>query len=92
MDESDHYNLEDSTMGYSPSELRRRDFTCGPGQPCSNGACCGSSGFCGYGRHILCSRYVATIRTLTFVLDRPDLLRYRMSIQLRRHGRMWTVC
>lgn len=25
------------------------DFTCGPGKECSNGACCGDSGWCGYG-------------------------------------------
>jgi hypothetical protein len=25
------------------------DYTCSPGSPCSNGACCGASGFCGYG-------------------------------------------
>jgi chitinase len=24
-------------------------YTCGPGNPCSNGACCGESGWCGYG-------------------------------------------
>lgn len=32
-------------------ELATRDFdpyTCGPGRPCSNGACCGVSGNCGY--------------------------------------------
>ncbi|KAF2495510.1 hypothetical protein BU16DRAFT_561793 [Lophium mytilinum] len=28
--------------------LRRDDYTCGPGKPCSNGACCGPSGYCGY--------------------------------------------
>lgn len=28
---------------------RRQDYTCGPGRPCSNGACCGASGNCGYG-------------------------------------------
>lgn len=28
---------------------RRDDFSCGPENPCSNGACCGASGFCGYG-------------------------------------------
>jgi hypothetical protein len=28
---------------------RRDDYTCGPGRPCRNGACCGKSGFCGYG-------------------------------------------
>lgn len=32
------------------SELSRRDdYSCGPGNPCSNGACCGASGYCGYG-------------------------------------------
>jgi chitinase len=25
------------------------DYTCGPDKPCSNGACCGMSGWCGYG-------------------------------------------
>lgn len=25
------------------------DFTCGPDKPCSNSACCGDSGWCGYG-------------------------------------------
>jgi hypothetical protein len=33
----------------SNASLFRRDYTCGPGNPCSNGACCGASGFCGYG-------------------------------------------
>ena len=28
---------------------RRDDYSCGPGNPCHNGACCGVSGFCGYG-------------------------------------------
>jgi len=28
---------------------RRDDYSCGPGRPCANGACCGGSGFCGYG-------------------------------------------
>jgi hypothetical protein len=32
------------------SEITRRDdYSCGVGNPCSNGACCGASGFCGYG-------------------------------------------
>ncbi len=33
----------------SVSLVRRQDYSCGPGRPCSNGACCGGSGFCGYG-------------------------------------------
>jgi hypothetical protein len=28
---------------------RRDDYSCGPGKPCANGACCGGSGYCGYG-------------------------------------------
>ncbi|KAK6345772.1 hypothetical protein TWF718_007678 [Orbilia javanica] len=28
---------------------KRQDYTCGPGRPCHNGACCGPSGWCGYG-------------------------------------------
>ncbi|KAI1774392.1 hypothetical protein F4818DRAFT_442540 [Hypoxylon cercidicola] len=44
---------EDPAQGINSStpELRRRqdDYSCGPGKPCRNGACCGASGFCGYG-------------------------------------------
>jgi hypothetical protein len=29
--------------------IRRDDYSCGVGKPCANGACCGPSGFCGYG-------------------------------------------
>ncbi|KAF2000150.1 glycoside hydrolase family 18 protein, partial [Amniculicola lignicola CBS 123094] len=29
--------------------VRREDYSCGKGRPCANGACCGPSGFCGYG-------------------------------------------
>ena len=28
---------------------RRDDYSCSHSKPCSNGACCGKSGFCGYG-------------------------------------------
>ncbi|KAF3112314.1 hypothetical protein TWF706_010901 [Orbilia oligospora] len=28
---------------------KRQDYSCGPGRPCHNGACCGPSGWCGYG-------------------------------------------
>lgn len=31
------------------SSTGTESYTCGPGSPCSNGACCGSSGWCGYG-------------------------------------------
>ena len=30
--------------------VRRDDYSCGPGKPCANGACCGASGYCGYGK------------------------------------------
>lgn len=29
--------------------VRRDDFTCSSDNPCRNGACCGKSGYCGYG-------------------------------------------
>lgn len=39
------------TLEYEHNNLtRRQDYTCGPGRPCSNGACCGVSGNCGYGK------------------------------------------
>ncbi|KAM3426153.1 hypothetical protein NHJ13734_009626 [Beauveria thailandica] len=31
------------------AEASGGDFSCSPDRPCSNGACCGSSGWCGYG-------------------------------------------
>ncbi|CAM1509829.1 Fc.00g001640.m01.CDS01 [Cosmosporella sp. VM-42] len=49
----------ENNLEYLPRALTRReatvaeagqgDFTCGPGKPCSNGACCGTDGWCGYG-------------------------------------------
>jgi hypothetical protein len=30
------------------AEGGQNDFTCGPGKPCVNGACCGKDGWCGY--------------------------------------------
>jgi hypothetical protein len=42
--------LRDGSNEVSLAEHQKRhDYSCGPGKPCSNGACCGSSGFCGYG-------------------------------------------
>jgi chitinase len=45
-------DFPDGSNGTSVSELRRRqdDYSCGPGRPCKNHACCGASGFCGYGQ------------------------------------------
>ncbi|KAJ6194672.1 hypothetical protein J3E72DRAFT_198535 [Bipolaris maydis] len=34
--------------GGSGSTASSGDYTCGPGRPCKNGACCGASGWCGY--------------------------------------------
>lgn len=35
---------------HQPHHLfRRDDYTCSASKPCSNGACCGTSGYCGYG-------------------------------------------
>jgi hypothetical protein len=50
------YSSSDLSQRYaehvaSTSTLFRRDYTCGPGKPCANGACCGASGFCGYGKN-----------------------------------------
>lgn len=48
----------------SPRLFAREDYSCGPGRPCSNGACCGESGFCNYGiSHRLCH--------LNMLLTRP---------------------
>lgn len=33
----------------SASTSGQDDYTCGPGKPCSNEACCGGDGWCGYG-------------------------------------------
>lgn len=44
----------DPSSGVDPNQLsnitRREDYTCSPDRPCSNGACCGASGNCGYGK------------------------------------------
>lgn len=42
--------IPDDSISHEYSNItRRQDYTCGPGRPCSNGACCGASGNCGYG-------------------------------------------
>ncbi|KAI1114378.1 hypothetical protein F5Y14DRAFT_441271 [Nemania sp. NC0429] len=38
-----------SRLNSNGSLTRREDYTCSASAPCSNGACCGASGFCGYG-------------------------------------------
>jgi hypothetical protein len=36
-------------INYHSALVSRQTGQCGPGLPCSNGACCGASGYCGYG-------------------------------------------
>ena len=38
-----------STVGRRGTSSGTDDYSCGPGNPCSNSACCGASGYCGYG-------------------------------------------
>jgi hypothetical protein len=35
--------------GGNSASSSSNDFTCSPDKPCGNGACCGASGWCGYG-------------------------------------------
>ncbi|KAE8150566.1 hypothetical protein BDV25DRAFT_172049 [Aspergillus avenaceus] len=49
-----HHHHHDSGKDKSLEEhknatLLRRDYSCSASNPCSNGACCGASGICGYG-------------------------------------------
>jgi chitinase len=46
--------VHDNQLGVSISTLtnltkRADDYACSKDKPCGNGACCGGSGFCGYG-------------------------------------------
>ncbi|KAK7915206.1 glycoside hydrolase superfamily [Apiospora marii] len=44
------FSLEFDHVLESNTSLNRRDnYSCSSTAPCSNGACCGASGFCGYG-------------------------------------------
>lgn len=40
---------------------RRDDYSCSADNPCHNGACCGKSGYCGYGEIILVSTCIARV-------------------------------
>lgn len=42
-------SLLDRRQTTGTSSSSEQTYTCGPGNPCSNGACCGESGYCGYG-------------------------------------------
>jgi len=45
-----HDDIADLPSSNQSMLMRRDDYSCGPGNPCSNGACCGVSGYCGYGK------------------------------------------
>lgn len=92
-------NDNDSIPGTSlhpqhQSHVFRRDFTCGPGQPCSNSACCGASGFCGYGelRTPGPMKHIIRDSTLSSLLNRSNILQYRLPVQLRCCCRVRPVC
>lgn len=51
IDDGVSLSLNDSPVSGNLSR-RQDDFSCGPGRPCSNSACCGKDGFCGYGIEI----------------------------------------
>lgn len=42
-------DFESFKAGSNITLIAYDSYSCGPGKPCSNGACCGSSGYCGYG-------------------------------------------
>lgn len=45
----DQLDVEEEQYSSNATLMRRDDFSCSSGRPCKNGACCGGSGFCGYG-------------------------------------------
>jgi hypothetical protein len=62
---SSHRHKRHSHAHHHPLS-RREDFTCGPDKPCSNGACCGASGNCGFGRS-----YTNLVGALLILLKGP---------------------
>lgn len=44
----DHSRI-DSLETHENNTFTRRDYSCSASNPCSNGACCGATGICGYG-------------------------------------------
>ncbi|KAH6867367.1 hypothetical protein B0T10DRAFT_572385 [Thelonectria olida] len=44
----DHYPRAVTLAATTASSSGQNDFTCGPDTPCSNEACCGEDGWCGY--------------------------------------------
>lgn len=78
---ADVLDLQDTPDHLSNLTLeRRQSFQCGPGNQCSNGACCGGSGYCGYGEPSV----KANIDWhMELMLDRLNVLRERLRLQLR---------
>lgn len=46
----EQFDVEEEQFSSDATLMRRDDFSCSSGRPCHNGACCGTSGFCGYGK------------------------------------------
>lgn len=42
-------NYTDPSLFRLTADEGEEDYTCSPDKPCSNGACCGATGVCGYG-------------------------------------------
>jgi len=68
---------ESDVAGLTNLTLARRDFTCGPGSPCVNGACCGAGGYCGYGKLPMCCQ----LRSM-LTASRRDVLWSRLPVEL----------
>ena len=47
--QDDVSQLDDAVLSQNTTLVRRDEYNCGPSNPCKNGACCGESGYCGYG-------------------------------------------
>ena len=74
--DNDALDLQDTPDLLSNLTLeRRQSFQCGAGNPCSNGACCGSSGYCGYGESAV-KAYIDLHMEL--MLNRSNILRERL--------------
>lgn len=59
---------------------RREDYTCAAGRPCSNGACCGESGFCGYGKCLF-----RKLRDILRAMQRPNLWGFSKLTNTRKY-------
>ncbi len=46
----EQFDVEEEQFSSDATLMRREDFSSSSGRPCHNGACCGTSEFCGYGK------------------------------------------